>query len=89
MSRFPGQGDSSVVCDSGGRLLTIIALKMKRGLNRVLALNQMFMWQYIILKDGILRLHSFNITSKRGVYFTLYHGLATFIEVTFVNIHHA
>ena len=28
--------------------------------------------QYIILKDGILRFNSFNITSKRGVYFTVH-----------------
>ena len=30
------------------------------------------MKQYIILKDGILRFNSFNITSKRGVYFTVH-----------------
>ena len=28
--------------------------------------------QYIILKDGILRFNSSNITSKRGVYFTVH-----------------
>ena len=28
--------------------------------------------QYIILKDGILRFNSCNITSKRGVYFTVH-----------------
>ena len=28
--------------------------------------------QYIILKDGILRFYSCNITSKRGVYFTVH-----------------
>ena len=32
----------------------------------------MFNGQYIILKDGILRFNSFNITSKRGVYFTVH-----------------
>ena len=28
--------------------------------------------QYIIIKDGILRFNSFNITFKRGVYFTVH-----------------
>ena len=44
--------------------------------------------QYIILKDGILRFNSFNITSKRGLYFTVHslgrYGL--FIDETYEGI---
>ena len=32
----------------------------------------LYILQYIILKYGILRFNSFNITSKRGIYFTVH-----------------
>ena len=37
-------------------------------INNIFSQGQ-YLWQYIILKDGILRYNSFNITFKRGVYF--------------------
>jgi hypothetical protein len=42
--------------------------------------------QYININDGILGFSSLNITLKQGVYITLYHGLAIYTEVTFVNV---
>ena len=37
--------------------------------------------QYIILKDGILRFTSFNITFKRGVFFTV-HSVTLYVDFT-------
>ena len=40
-------------------------------------------------KGALIDTVHFTLYNINSVHYTLYHGLATFTEVTFVNVHHA